>query len=548
MFYGGLFVLFFVVCLLAYAPALDGGFISDDEHYVLNNRFVHDLTFDNVLAILDPTGTPAKLVENYAPVHLLLNALTWQLFELETTGYHVVNIAFHALASVLLVLVFRASAISRIPALLGGAFFLLHPANVEAVAWISQLKTPSALVLALLAMMMQRRRPLVAAALFALALFAKPTAAVALFVLAIGTWQASSNQTRGRPEGVLRAPWAWLGVWALVLVAFAVAEFWAFNQTAGQAPVLYTDTIVRLRTVCAVALRYLIMSITSSGLSTFQEPPAADSWFDLWWLGSLAALGLLAWRTWVTIKTGRTEALYWIWAIVSFAPICGVIPLPFPMADRYLYFILPGLIGAVLLMGREHMSEILARVSAYVAAPTATRVLVAMTVVWLAVFATRVHARAPVWVTGFSMMADAEAHYPQGMAAQTRIAQRLARAGDAEGTVRALRAAHARGYNRVDHLFQDPGYNLVREDPLFVAFMSELASEWIDRYESIDQPSQHEYLAMAQAYIAIGNVDEAIRKIEAAVEIKGPITQELEDSLRNLKREKRFQDLRKKPR
>ena len=329
-----LLLAFFVAALIAYQPALDGAFISDDEHYVLNNAFVHDITRDNLLAILDPTGTPAKLVENYAPIHLVLYAVQWQMFGHETTGYHVVNIAFHALASLLLMIVFRGCGIAKTPALLGSAFFLLHPANVEAVAWISQLKTPSALVLSLLALIVHRTRPALGACVFALALFAKPTAAVALFVLVAAAWQAR----RGIGEaGELHFParnGLWIGVWALGLVVFAIAEFWAFNQTAGQAPVLYEDTLVRLRTVCAVLLRYGVMSLTSYGLSVFQEPPPADSWFDPWWLGSLVVLVVLGWRSVVCFVTGRREALFWIWAVVSFAPICGVIPLPFPMADR----------------------------------------------------------------------------------------------------------------------------------------------------------------------------------------------------------------------
>lgn len=537
-----LYASFLAASLAAYGPALDGAFISDDEHYVLNNVFVHDLTYDNVIAILDPTGTPAKLVENYAPVHLLLNGLEWQLFGRETTGYHVVNIAFHALASLLLVIMFRATAIARIPALLGGAFFLLHPANVEAVAWISQLKTPVALVLSLLALATQRRWPVVGVLLFALALFAKPTAAVALFVFAIAAWQTRSNDLRGRPAGVLPSHWSWIAVWGLVLIVFAVAEFWAFNQTAGQAPVFYEDTVVRLRTVCAVALRYLVMALTSSGLSVFHEPPPADSWLDPWWVTSVIVLALLAWRTFTSLAGGRNEGLYWIWAIVSFAPICGIIPLPFPMADRYLYFILPGLIGAVLLVGRDHLGDLLAKFEATISKTLIQRLLVVAAIAWIGFFALRVNERAPVWRTGYSMMADAEEHYPQGMAAQTRIARRLALAGNAEGTVRALRAARSRGYNRLDHLISERGYDSIRNDPLFVALMTELAREWVDRYERIEEPDQHEYRVMAQAYIVLNDLDAAIRKIEAGILIKGPITEGLEEDLAGLLRKKRIRE------
>ena len=537
VFHALLYAAFVAACLIAYGPALDGSFISDDEHYVLNNAFVHDISSDNLIAILDPMGTPAKLVENYAPVHLFIYALEWQWFERDTMGYHVVNIALHAFASLLLMIVLRGGGISRTPALLGSAFFLLHPANVEAVAWISQLKTPTALTLCLLALIAHRSRPALAAGFFALALLAKPTAAVALFVLAAATWQTQRND-----KGTSSAPsqWAWIGVWVLMLVSFAFAEFWAFNQTAGQAPVLYADPIVRLRTVCAVSLRYLVMAVSSSGLSVFQEPPPADSWFDPWWLGSLLMLGLVASRTWFVLVRNRTEALYWIWAIVSFAPICGIIPLPFPMADRYLYFILPGLIGAVLFAGRDHFEGLLDRFGTTFAPQKIRGVLVALAIVWVLGNSFRVHERAMVWKSGFSMMADAEKHYPQGMAAQTRIARRLALAGDAEGAVVALRAARARGYNRLDHLLSERGYDRIRQSSSFVALVNELAIEWIERFEQIEEPDQYEYRVMAQAYIVLDDLETAIRRIEAGLQVEGPITEELREDLEGLLRIKRI--------
>jgi len=537
----GLFFAFFVACLFVYQPALDGAFISDDEHYVLNNAYVHTANVDNLVAVFDPTGTPAKLVENYAPIHLLLYMVQWPLFERETTGYHVVNLFFHALASLLLYVVFRGSGIARTPALLGSAFFALHPANVEAVAWISQLKTPSAMCLALLALILHRHRPALAALLFALSLFAKPTAAVAVFVLVAWAWIVHRQASEAAPEEREAWHWGWIGAWGMGLVAFAFAEFWAFNQTAGQAPVLYEDTLVRLRSVCAIALRYVVMTLSSWGLSVFQEPAPAASWLDPWWLGSLVLLGCLAWRLWVCLRTGRIEALYWIWAAVSFAPICGIIPLPFPVADRYLYFIAPGLIGGALLWGREIASRRALSPNAYTA-------LVALAVVWIAFFSFRAYDRASIWRNGYTMMADAEAHYPEGMAAQTRIARRLALEGDAAGTVEALRKARARGYNRLDHLLNEPGYDGIRRHPLFVELVDDLAREWLDRYEAIDLPDQFEYRVMAQAYIVLDDLETAIERVRSGIEVGGPITAELEADLVSLERSQRIRNSKLPPR
>ena len=74
----------------------------------LRNVYAHELTVENVRVILDPTSVLAVIVENYAPVHVLLHALEWQLFETDFRGYHVVNVVVHALASLLLVVLFRA--------------------------------------------------------------------------------------------------------------------------------------------------------------------------------------------------------------------------------------------------------------------------------------------------------------------------------------------------------------------------------------------------------------------------------------------------------
>ena len=190
---GWLLAVFLFAALVLCAPALGGSFISDDEHYVQRNVFVHDLTVENAIAILDPTSVLAVIVENYAPVHILLHALEWQLFGPETTGYHVVNVVLHALASFLLVVLFRRSGASAVAAALGGAFFLVHPANVEAVAWINQLKTSSAMVMCLGALLLHPRRPGWAVLLFAIALMAKPTAAVALFVAAAIGWARTAR-------------------------------------------------------------------------------------------------------------------------------------------------------------------------------------------------------------------------------------------------------------------------------------------------------------------------------------------------------------------
>jgi hypothetical protein len=491
-----------------------------------------------VLEILNPRSPLLLVVENYAPVHLLLHALEWQAFGERVYGYHVVNVALHALASLLLVAFFQRTGIPRAGAIAGGALFLLHAANVEAVAWISQLKSPAALALAVAALFAQPRRPVLGTACFALALFAKPSALFALPVAVVATWvDREADRTR----------WRWLGAWLAVFAAFAVVELFAFSQTAAQASPLYADPWVRLRSSVAIGLRYLIMAATTRGLSAFHEPAPAASWLDPWWLGGLAALALVAGRALYVLRARRVEAVYWTWAAASWSAVSGLLPLPFPMADRYLYAILPGLLGAVLLLGRDALAGLEAAARRRGADPARVRrgaVLAAggVCALLLGLLGWRTWERAHVWRGAQFVMADAERNYPEGTAAKTRQAVRAARSGDIETAVALLRQAYARGYNRLDHLLQEPAYAPYLGDPRFRALLVEIADGLLAHLGRNESPSQLELHVMALAHEVRGDTDAAVRTLERALAVGGPIDAQIERDLAALRRNQRLRE------
>jgi hypothetical protein len=192
-----------------YAPSLECPFVSDDLYYLYGNPAVREPSAAHLVEILSPRSDLARMVANYAPVHLLTHMVQWQLFGERFFGYHATNLALHALVSVLLVALFLASGIARLPALLGGAFFLLHPANVEAVAWISQVKTLVATVL-MLAALAACSRPCVGTLAFALSLGSKATNAVALPVALAWRWirGAGGDAKRRRRERIGMLAWS----------------------------------------------------------------------------------------------------------------------------------------------------------------------------------------------------------------------------------------------------------------------------------------------------------------------------------------------------
>ena len=198
-----LFAVFVAVSLLVYRAALHGPFLSDDFGYIVSNPYTSGFGWANLRTILDPFGPARLYTANYAPVHLLLTALERQIFADDPFGYHVVNVLLLAANATMLVALLRASGLPAAGALAAGAVFLLHPANVEAVAWVSQLKSGLGLALALGALCLHPRRPAVAAALFALGLLTKASAAFAWPMACALVWARTPDGGRRAPRGRL---------------------------------------------------------------------------------------------------------------------------------------------------------------------------------------------------------------------------------------------------------------------------------------------------------------------------------------------------------
>ena len=183
-----------VLVWAVYAFAFPGMFHLDDWEYITHNPL-----------IIGPHGlwsiwfsTQSK---DYYPLTYSVFWLEYRLWGQAAAGYLAVNIALHSLNVVLLWQLLRRLKLNG--AWLAALLFGVHPLNVVAVAWLSELKSLLAMALSLLVVFAalrfeetQRRRWYLAAlGLFALALLSKSavvTLPVALLLLAVwrhGLWR-----------------------------------------------------------------------------------------------------------------------------------------------------------------------------------------------------------------------------------------------------------------------------------------------------------------------------------------------------------------------
>ncbi len=316
---GSLLVL---AALAAYRPALNAGFVWNDDTYVTENP-----TLDGADG-LRLIWTDTKANEQYYPMVFTSYWIEKRLWGLAPLGYHLVNVLLHAANALLLW-----ALLARIGLKGGGwaaALFALHPMCVESVAWVTERKNTLSLFLSLLAMLAylasretkekektgdflrkgkkgRRVGPALPEAgppsrfltftgffgflLFILALFAKTTAVVVPAALLVLVWW-KRGEIRGKDVGPL-VPWFAAGIglaahtaWLERTVVAATGKEWSLSVA--------DRFVLAGRTVLFYSQKFLL----PLDLSFFYERWTVSARVLAQWLPALAALVLLvlAWR------------------------------------------------------------------------------------------------------------------------------------------------------------------------------------------------------------------------------------------------------------
>jgi tetratricopeptide (TPR) repeat protein len=205
----GMFALMFGVILLAYVPALHGGWLWDDDVHVTKPGL-------RSIAGLGAIWFHFGATPQYYP---LLHSAFWVEYQLwgdSVVGYHLTNMVLHAAAAFLVVLIMRRLELPG--AWLAGFLFAVHPVYVESIAWISEQKNTLSTVFYLASALtylhfdQTRRRSqyFLALGLFALAILSKTvTATLPAAILVILWWQR--GRLDSRRDVLPLTPWLALG-------------------------------------------------------------------------------------------------------------------------------------------------------------------------------------------------------------------------------------------------------------------------------------------------------------------------------------------------
>jgi protein O-mannosyl-transferase len=353
-----------VACVLAvFGQVASHDFVAyDSAQYITNNaRVLSGLSWRNV-----EWAFTSAWSANWHPLTWISHMLDVQLFGLDPKWHQLENVAWHALNSMLLFLVFQRMTKQWGRSLFVAALFALHPLHVESVAWIVERKDVLSTFFGLLCFAcyaLYAERPSIARYLgvtffLALGLLSKPMLVTWPFLLLLfDLWPLERTGFGARRLFVEKLPLFALSLGSCIATVVAQASGGAVQSLT------QLSLEVRLENAVAAYARYVGKAIWPANLAIYY-PLRAES------LGTgelalsaavVAGLSILAWR-----EMRRRKYLFtgWYFFLGALVPVIGVVQVGGQaLADRYTYVPAIGLFVIAAWGGGELCSLLSTRLS-----------------------------------------------------------------------------------------------------------------------------------------------------------------------------------------
>ena len=409
-----------ILTIIAFWSLKDCGFINfDDSVYVYENAYVQSgLNWNSIGQAFSFSSELAELSCHWHPVTWLSLMLDYQIFGLNPFGYHLVNLLFHIISTILLFLILHRMTKKLWPSAFVAALFAIHPLHVESVAWIAERKDVLSTFFWMLTMGAYSyyvehpglRRYFLVLLFFALGLMAKPMLVTLPFVLLLlDYWplqrfgeikpdhkvqtevfkpvtsdkQKKKSKTKQAIKETLEVkkpadpeykwsliyPLLWEKVPLFILAILSSIVTYVAAQSGGLKSIEAFPLGVRIGNAFISYIAYIGKMIWPSNLAVFYPYPTLLVPWQV--LGSVLLLIAITVAVFRMVKRSPYLATGWLWYIGTLVPVIGILQAGGQaMADRYTYIPLIGLFIMVawgvpdLLKKWNHRKEILLTSSA----------------------------------------------------------------------------------------------------------------------------------------------------------------------------------------
>ncbi len=331
--------------LLIYGRTFWYGFTNwDDVHFLVHNPVVRGLSWENLKRAFTPGGVPRELI--FIPLTYVSHMVEAELFGLRPGVVHATNVLLHTLNGMLVYLLCRRLSDSRRVAVVAALLFVLHPLQVETVAWAMGRKDLLAALAGLPALLayhrhLEERRPgwfALSLACFTVAMLVKPTMIVlpALLIL-------MECYVKGPPQ-----PWRWGSFLPFVLIG--LLGYWINTRMPIQPLDRMEPLWFRLLCLPWLGFEWVRRFFLLGRPLPYYSWPDANQW-PLILAGGLLFVVLLTLVGGWAYRRRISAGWFGLWFFaIGMAPNALLVlkPREFITADRYGYF---PLIGIVYMIG-----------------------------------------------------------------------------------------------------------------------------------------------------------------------------------------------------
>lgn len=352
--------LFLIAGFTVFFPALLNGFVWDDLMGIIDNPQLHQLNFS---VLLGHNWFNSSLF--YRPLQVIYFASLYSLFGQQAFFYHLIQLALHVIDTYLLFILFCLffrKGISLVLALL----FLLHPINVESVAWISATNIELHFFFGITALLLATKKHLsykelfVIVTLLFLSVLTRETG-ILFLVLVIG-YRYLFNKNRLKDFFISGIG---MGI-VYVLIRLLIGQ--SSYEVENRIHIAALPFWERLFNIPAIFMFYLTTFVYPLRLGIMQnwvvKTITLQNFLIPLFISAVFFVVLFVWL-YVLYKNDKKRsvnereqlilehrkslqfAFFSLWFIVSMAPLMQIIPLEMTVAERFFYFPLAGLLGMI---------------------------------------------------------------------------------------------------------------------------------------------------------------------------------------------------------
>ena len=326
----------------------------DDDDWIINNQFVHSISWDNIkFWFTHNTLAGVGLNSNYyRPFLFFTFAINYLISGVHPLIWHLTSNLIHIANAVLVFILLRRFS-GRLVAFLTALVFTIHPLQTEAVTYIAGRGDSLVVLFMLLAIVFflkAKSNPskfwiYKSASLFSMAvgILSRETGIIFPFLLMIFCVAfLSVDKFWVSIKNVFKEAWLYLGVVAVYGILRLTVLNFQNTLNFYTTPNLYSENLwYRILTFMHVLVDYIRLLFVPTGLHMERSMIVHTSLFQ-WpvWLGVFIIVGLV-WLIRYLYRRGSASYKVWLfgvgWFFIGLAPVSGVAPINAVMYEHWLY-------------------------------------------------------------------------------------------------------------------------------------------------------------------------------------------------------------------